>query len=101
VADAKLAIMTTQYYTASSIDGFIADPDNSLSWLFQVSEPSGTEDEFPRFIAKVGAIAMGSSTSSGPPMSGNRPRSSRTGPGPLSVTRRSTATSHRHQRRTA
>jgi hypothetical protein len=24
VADAKLAIMTTQYYTASSIDGFIA-----------------------------------------------------------------------------
>jgi hypothetical protein len=41
VADAKLAIMTTQYYTASSIDGFIADPDNSLSWLFQFSEPSG------------------------------------------------------------
>jgi hypothetical protein len=32
---------------------------------------------------------------------GNRPKSSRTGPGPLSVTRRSTATSHRHQRRTA
>ena len=65
VADAKLAIMTTQYYTASSIDGFIADPDNSLSWLFQFSEPSGTEDEFPRFIAKVGAIAMGSTTMSG------------------------------------
>ena len=62
VADARLAIMTTQYYTASSIDGFIADPDNSLSWLFQFSEPSGTEDEFPRFIAKVGAIAMGSTT---------------------------------------
>ena len=39
--------MTTQYYTASSIDGFIADPDNSLSWLFQFSDPSGMEDEFP------------------------------------------------------
>ena len=62
VAGARLAIMTTQYYTASSIDGFIADSDNSLSWLFQFSEPSGMEDEFPRFIAKVGAIAMGSTT---------------------------------------
>ena len=54
--------MSTQYYTASSIDGFIADPDNSLSWLFQFSEPSGMEDEYPRFIAEVGAIAMGSTT---------------------------------------
>ena len=49
--DARLVSMSTQYYTASSIDGFIADSDNSLSWLFQFSEPSGMEDEFPRFIA--------------------------------------------------
>ncbi len=54
--------MTTQYYTASSIDGFIADSENSLSWLFQFSEPSGMEDEYPRFIAQVGAMAMGSTT---------------------------------------
>ncbi len=57
-----LKTMSTQYYTASSIDGFIADSDNSLSWLFQFSEPSGMEDEFPRFIATVGAMAMGSTT---------------------------------------
>jgi dihydrofolate reductase len=61
-ADAKLIPMSTQYYTASSIDGFIADSDNSLSWLFQFSDPSGMEDEYPRFIAEVGAIAMGSTT---------------------------------------
>ena len=60
--DAKLTGMSTQYYTASSIDGFIADSDNSLEWLFQFSEQTGIEDEFPRFIAEVGAMAMGSTT---------------------------------------
>jgi dihydrofolate reductase len=55
----------TQYYTATSIDGFIADPDNSLGWLFEVGE--GREDEdgvnpFPTFFQDVGAFAMGSTT---------------------------------------
>ena len=54
--------MATQYYTASSIDGFIADQDNSLTWLFQFSEQTGIEDHYPRFIAQVGAMAMGSTT---------------------------------------
>ncbi len=61
-AAVKLTDMATQYYTASSIDGFIADPDNSLTWLFQFSEQSGMEDQYPRFIADVGAMAMGSTT---------------------------------------
>ena len=52
--------MKTQYYTASSLDGFIADERNSLDWLFQFGEgPGGNYDEF---IARVGAIAMGSTT---------------------------------------
>src|SRR5688572_1273644 len=58
-------MMTTQYYTASSIDGFIADADNSLEWLFTVPESDGDgpmKDEYPQFIADVGAMAMGSTT---------------------------------------
>ncbi len=57
--------MKTQYYTASSIDGFIADADNSLEWLFQIPESPGAEgmkEEYPRFMADVGAMAMGSTT---------------------------------------
>ena len=54
--------MKTQYYTATSIDGFIADADNSLDWLFQFGEVPGMEQEYPRFFAGVGALAMGSTT---------------------------------------
>ncbi len=52
--------MKTQYYTAASLDGFIADSDNSLDWLFQFGEIEG--DTYPDFISEVGAIAMGSTT---------------------------------------
>jgi dihydrofolate reductase len=56
--------MKTQYYTATSIDGFIADADNSLEWLFAVGSPDepGPLDEYSQFIAEVGAVAMGSTT---------------------------------------
>jgi dihydrofolate reductase len=50
----------TQYYTAATLDGFIADPNHSLDWLFQFGH-QGTED-FPSFLREVGAVAMGSST---------------------------------------
>lgn len=52
--------MKTQYYTASSVDGFIADRDNSLDWLFQFGEPE--EGDYSEFIRDVGALAMGSTT---------------------------------------
>ena len=52
--------MKTQYYTAASLDGFIATEDDSLAWLFSLGDVSASS--YPDFIAKVGAIAMGSST---------------------------------------
>jgi dihydrofolate reductase len=52
--------MKTQYYTGSSLDGFIADADNSLDWLLQFGEPP--ESSYPKFMSEVGAIAMGSTT---------------------------------------
>ena len=51
--------MTTQYYTATTLDGFIADEDNSLSWLF---ESDSGPDRFKPFFAQVGALAMGRTT---------------------------------------
>ena len=52
--------MATQYFTATSLDGFIADPDHSLEWLFPLGDINATS--YPAFIRDVGAIAMGSST---------------------------------------
>ena len=52
----------TQYYTATTLDGFIADPDNSLDWLFtRNQEPDGPQN-YGKFIADIGAMAMGSTT---------------------------------------
>jgi dihydrofolate reductase len=52
--------MKTQYYTAASLDGFIADSSNSLDWLFQFGDME--DGTYPDFIRQVGAIAMGSTT---------------------------------------
>jgi dihydrofolate reductase len=50
----------TQYYTAATLDGFIAGPDHSLDWLFQFG--TSATDDYDAFIADVGAAAMGAST---------------------------------------
>lgn len=52
--------MKTQYYTAASLDGFIATLDDSLEWLFPLGEIEATS--YPTFIRDVGALAMGSAT---------------------------------------
>lgn len=52
--------MKTQYYTATSLDGFIATEDDSIDWLFPLADLNATS--YPEFIAEVGALVMGSST---------------------------------------
>jgi dihydrofolate reductase len=52
--------MKTIFYTAVSLDGYIADLSHSLEWLFQFGD--GDENSFPTFIRDVGAIVMGSGT---------------------------------------
>ena len=51
----------TLYYTATSIDGFIADEHNSLDWLFEIGGDAD-ENPFADFFADVGAFAMGATT---------------------------------------
>jgi dihydrofolate reductase len=50
----------TQYYTAASLDGFIATEDDSLEWLFPLGALEDTS--YPSFIRGVGALAMGATT---------------------------------------
>lgn len=52
----------TRYYTATSLDGYIADPDNSLTWLFAVDNAGETDADFARFFADIGAMCMGATT---------------------------------------
>lgn len=57
--------MKTIYFAATSLDGFIADKNNSLNWLFQFGEPEADEsggNVIQDFLDTIGAIAMGSTT---------------------------------------
>jgi dihydrofolate reductase len=52
--------MKTQYFTATSLDGFIDTEHDSLDWLFPLGDLNTSS--YPAFIAEVGALAMGSAT---------------------------------------
>ena len=56
--------MKTQYYTASSLDGFIADEHHDLDWLLQFDSggEGGAPKDWDAFIRHVGAVAMGRTT---------------------------------------
>lgn len=50
------------YYTATTLDGFIADPDDSLDWLMRQDQDEKGPLNYEGFIAGIGAIVMGSTT---------------------------------------
>ena len=52
----------TQYYTATSLDGYIADERHSLEWLFKQQQDRGGPLNYDAFFADVGALALGSTT---------------------------------------
>ncbi|MGS0560592.1 dihydrofolate reductase family protein [Microbacterium aurugineum] len=54
--------MVTHFFTASSLDGFIATDEHSLDWLLtQDVDPDGPMG-YNAFEKNIGALAMGSST---------------------------------------
>ena len=53
----------TSYYTATTLDGFIADEQDSLAWLFVQGQKDPTHRfGYETFISTVGAIVMGRTT---------------------------------------
>ncbi|MBN8867398.1 MAG: dihydrofolate reductase [Solirubrobacterales bacterium] len=48
------------FYTATSFNGFIATPENSLDWLFEVGTPDAVD--FDGFLAGIDVLVSGSTT---------------------------------------
>lgn len=52
----------TVYYTATTLDGFLADQQDSLDWLFVQDIDREGPMNYDQFIADVGAVVMGRTT---------------------------------------
>ena len=50
-----------QYFTACTLDGYIADDNDSLDWLYEVPH-ADADDTWDRFFPRVGALVMGATT---------------------------------------
>jgi dihydrofolate reductase len=50
------------FYTATTLDGFIADPDDSLDWLMRQDQDEKGPLNYGDFITGIGATVMGSTT---------------------------------------
>lgn len=54
--------MVTHYFTASSLDGFIATTEHSLDWLLKQKIDADGPMAYQQFEQSIGALAMGAST---------------------------------------
>ena len=54
--------MSTLFYTATTLDGFLADEHDSLHWLFKQEQDDDGALSYDAFMADVGAICMGATT---------------------------------------
>ncbi len=52
----------TTYYTATTLDGFLADEHDSLDWLMRQEQDEKGPMNYDEFIAGIGSIAMGATT---------------------------------------
>jgi dihydrofolate reductase len=50
------------YFTATTLDGFLADEHDSLDWLFEQDTDDGGPVGYTEFIAGIGAMVMGATT---------------------------------------
>jgi dihydrofolate reductase len=62
VAAGMLSGMTTHFFTASSLDGFIATAEHSLDWLLKQDIDTDGPMAYQGFEKTIGALAMGAST---------------------------------------
>ena len=51
-----------RYYTACTLDGFIADSQDSLDWLFVQDQAADGLLNYEAFVSEIGALAMGATT---------------------------------------
>jgi dihydrofolate reductase len=52
----------TVFYTAATLDGFLADEHDSLDWLFVQDQDEAGPMNYEQFIAGMGAMVMGATT---------------------------------------
>jgi dihydrofolate reductase len=50
------------YYTATTLDGYIADEHDSLDWLFEQKTEEGGPSGYDAFIGGIGSMVMGATT---------------------------------------
>lgn len=54
--------MNNIVYIATSIDGYIADKNNSIDWLHDIPNPDGSDLGFTQLMSHIDALVMGRNT---------------------------------------